>query len=200
LLDTRADRRIGDPTLACAEHDLVDVARLRRERLLQEILGALRLGSRKRELVRGACADTGVGGERRHEQQQQPRDQDATSVRDAPVREPHCGGHWVSSFWVIPLALTNVPALRGFAYTRAPETWPLLTERANGKPLPRAAGPSRGSRSTLWRWKKAPNEPASIATTEIAYQLLNEGRAIAALFDGFRGSQPPRLVRFLCGA
>lgn len=52
-----------------------------------------------------------------------------------------------------------VPGARGAA---ARPRASLMDQRA---PAPRASG---GSRSIPRRWKKAPNEPASTATTEIA--------------------------------
>jgi hypothetical protein len=56
--------------------------------------------------------------------------------------------------------IEGVTLLRGTNLRRA---------RKWGGSYPMPAGPLIGSRSIPRRWKKAPNEPASIATAEIAY-------------------------------
>jgi hypothetical protein len=81
-------RIAGSAALASTDDDLIDIAGLRREGLLQQILGPLRLGSAQRELVGGTRPDAGRHRQRRDDHDQ-PDDQNPGSVTDAPAR--HAG-------------------------------------------------------------------------------------------------------------
>jgi len=82
--DHGARRRVVELAGRRSEDDLVGVAGLRREAALKQVDGALRVGVRKREVVRVALAD-GLGEREDADGEDEPGDDDDPAMCDRPA-------------------------------------------------------------------------------------------------------------------